>query len=570
MARDKRLSKQPSKPPRELPPPAVGELLEQIQADHAGARQAWGTLRERMLRRRAELREEAMQAQPPRPPASPPLSAPAFPPYPFSAAEQPATHPDDPATVHPLPPEQAAHDFQSFLYEIGDDLPVTPDDFLDDPATVHPLPPEQAAHDFQSFLRTLGDQPTEPDAPFSAAEQPATHPDDPPESLRMGNVAQRSPADSTLAEVEVFIQHLQAELGIPTQPQSAPPTDTAWLPPTPAPPTEEQAESEYEPLDPALTAELMHAFSAYDPPRKPTHAAETAPLPAPAGSRAVDVLTETEALLAELHTALDSPSSALPQAPAVPTLPITELHPEVVQVTPLSGARLERVLHPTTPVQRHLKKIADVAYVQLCRVGLGIRRLLESQSDLHDTQHQRLSGALLELQHHVRALLEELERAYRQTPANERRTLADFVELAGHNMGMLRHELDVTERIAEARQHYLISTYAGEMHRQITLLLYDLQAAYQTIVMEPWRHLLGGPPPPPEHTRSIAPGTGSNDLTRIEGIGIGIQQRLHQAGIYTYARLAQSNADELRLILGNMAPYIDVEAWIQAARQLAS
>lgn len=281
----------------------------------------------------------------------------------------------------------------------------------------------------------------------------------------------------------------------------------------------------------------------------------------------MDALLETEALLAELHAELGI--APPPPPPAIPPPEQIQIHPEVIPVAPLSEARRERVLHPTTAVQRHLKKTSDVAYVQLCRVGLGMRRLLESDSDLPVTQHQVLSTALYELQQQIRTLLEELERAYRQTPSTERRTLADFVELVGHNMGMLRHELDTTERIAEARQHFLISTYAGEMHRQITLLLYDLQAAYQTIVMEPWRHLLGGPPPPPEQTRSIAAGSGSNDLTRIEGIGSGVQQRLQQAGIYTFTRLAQSNSTELRQILGSMAQYIDVEAWISAAQRLA-
>jgi len=48
-----------------------------------------------------------------------------------------------------------------------------------------------------------------------------------------------------------------------------------------------------------------------------------------------------------------------------------------------------------------------------------------------------------------------------------------------------------------------------------------------------------------------------------------MQQRLNEAGIYTYTRLATSTPDELRQNLGAVARLAKVEEWIEQARELA-
>jgi predicted flap endonuclease-1-like 5' DNA nuclease len=60
-----------------------------------------------------------------------------------------------------------------------------------------------------------------------------------------------------------------------------------------------------------------------------------------------------------------------------------------------------------------------------------------------------------------------------------------------------------------------------------------------------------------------------DDLTQIHGIGPGREARLKEAGIYTFADLAESPPETLRETLGGMGRLVDVENWIVAARKLA-
>jgi len=59
-----------------------------------------------------------------------------------------------------------------------------------------------------------------------------------------------------------------------------------------------------------------------------------------------------------------------------------------------------------------------------------------------------------------------------------------------------------------------------------------------------------------------------DDLTTIQGIGPGMQERLKEAGIYSFAMLARSTPDELRQALGRLARLADVDRWIEEAREL--
>ena len=71
-------------------------------------------------------------------------------------------------------------------------------------------------------------------------------------------------------------------------------------------------------------------------------------------------------------------------------------------------------------------------------------------------------------------------------------------------------------------------------------------------------------------TRSNENDNSSDDLKRINGIGIATENRLYGAGIKSYDRLAQAKPDELRKILGRYGPGADVEKWIAEAAELAS
>jgi predicted flap endonuclease-1-like 5' DNA nuclease len=60
-----------------------------------------------------------------------------------------------------------------------------------------------------------------------------------------------------------------------------------------------------------------------------------------------------------------------------------------------------------------------------------------------------------------------------------------------------------------------------------------------------------------------------DDLTVIPGIGPGRMERMREAGIITFARLAQMQPDELRAVLGPPGKMVEVESWIERARDLA-
>ena len=61
-----------------------------------------------------------------------------------------------------------------------------------------------------------------------------------------------------------------------------------------------------------------------------------------------------------------------------------------------------------------------------------------------------------------------------------------------------------------------------------------------------------------------------DDLTVIQGIGITIQNRLNQAGITTYAQLAEAKPEQVRGVLAKSSRGAKVEAWISEARELAA
>ncbi len=61
-----------------------------------------------------------------------------------------------------------------------------------------------------------------------------------------------------------------------------------------------------------------------------------------------------------------------------------------------------------------------------------------------------------------------------------------------------------------------------------------------------------------------------HDMTRIRGIGQGMQQRLKRAGIETYQELAAKSPDEVRQALGEVGRLANVEEWIAHAQELAT
>ncbi len=61
-----------------------------------------------------------------------------------------------------------------------------------------------------------------------------------------------------------------------------------------------------------------------------------------------------------------------------------------------------------------------------------------------------------------------------------------------------------------------------------------------------------------------------DDLTAIRGIGAATQNRLHTAGIKSYAQLARASPEEVRMKVGKLAEGANVEDWIAQAQELSN
>jgi hypothetical protein len=76
------------------------------------------------------------------------------------------------------------------------------------------------------------------------------------------------------------------------------------------------------------------------------------------------------------------------------------------------------------------------------------------------------------------------------------------------------------------------------------------------------------------HVQHSAVPIGADNLQRIHGIGPGIAQRLHEAGLLTFAQLAALSADDIAALLGGVAGLsgksIAAQDWIGQARALAT
>ena len=80
---------------------------------------------------------------------------------------------------------------------------------------------------------------------------------------------------------------------------------------------------------------------------------------------------------------------------------------------------------------------------------------------------------------------------------------------------------------------------------------------------------VAGCKPPQAAARRGSGENESDDFTVIRGIGIASQNRLHVAGIKTYADLASTPPEEVRKRLGKLARGAKVDEWISRARELA-
>jgi len=154
-----------------------------------------------------------------------------------------------------------------------------------------------------------------------------------------------------------------------------------------------------------------------------------------------------------------------------------------------------------------------------------------------DSVHQAMAAEL-------RAHLDEQESERRAQAPEDARGRAEYVDRLESDVAAMRGRLQVN--LSEARQAW--SSFAGQMQER---------RAGRPVAAPP-------PPPPPPPTEEVA----SDDLTVIRGIGSGTQRRLNEAGIFTYAQLAESTPEELRQVLGEGPQATKAGEWIEQAQGL--
>jgi predicted flap endonuclease-1-like 5' DNA nuclease len=177
-----------------------------------------------------------------------------------------------------------------------------------------------------------------------------------------------------------------------------------------------------------------------------------------------------------------------------------------------------------------------------------------------------------DLRQDAATFIEDLDAAHRAMAAEQQQWLAtDRAQLA-LDVGGLRAGFQAELGAVRADQ-----TDARRVWRNLAVLLQQRQGRRPSPAAGP-PPSAAPPPPPPPSPPVEEPGAppspvaeaAPDDLTAIRGIGPGMKERLNQAGIYTFAQIAQSTPDALRELLGDAGRLAKVESWIDQVHDMGS
>jgi predicted flap endonuclease-1-like 5' DNA nuclease len=242
------------------------------------------------------------------------------------------------------------------------------------------------------------------------------------------------------------------------------------------------------------------------------------------------------------------------------------LHQDVQQTLAAAATtRFALVAHPTPALQpvlptevellQAIQPTADQtlthagtnAYAQLVRVS--IIKALEAQSGALDSNaYRQINASFKGLQANVDALRNEVAQRRTGMSESQRNQAIAHIDALAKTCQALRSDLDALAGGAN-------DTYIATLRNDINAILNTIAAARET--------LQGPRPAPRRHGDDIR-----DDLTAIRGIGKHIEQRLNQAGIFTFIQIALSSSAELRSALGG-ARVANLDDWIAQARILA-
>lgn len=170
---------------------------------------------------------------------------------------------------------------------------------------------------------------------------------------------------------------------------------------------------------------------------------------------------------------------------------------------------------------------------ELCQAAVAfVTSLSEARRDLAKRQRASLSSGVRTLRTEVRALRNRIQRQRVPVRADLAKAHAIWISF-------------VSGMSAKGRGAAGATPSRAEKHAEVKG---ESEAA--------------APKPP------IAAKAPMDDLTRIDGIGPGMQERLEKMGIKSFAQLAAADAETVKRQLGDIGRFANVATWIARAREI--
>ena len=238
-----------------------------------------------------------------------------------------------------------------------------------------------------------------------------------------------------------------------------------------------------------------------------------------------------------------------------------------------------------------------------------LRNLADDHAAMAAEQDARLAQDFSELRRDVAAMRVDLDKAHAaMAKEQDKRLKADYKELR-RDVAALLVDLDKEHAAMAAEQAARLTEDRAHMAAEVAAsrdeLRSDIAGAHETwaslkAAMTQRRKSAGaGPKKPaarkaavfepiapaaaPAPAREVAPesvvfapestpaaGPVHDDLTLIRGIGEGMQARLNELGIFSFAQLIKADTAEVRDGLGDAGRMARIDEWIEQAEELSS
>ena len=228
---------------------------------------------------------------------------------------------------------------------------------------------------------------------------------------------------------------------------------------------------------------------------------------------------------------------------------------------------------------RHFVEAYDDRAAAVADIHTSTAQELAESHNAHQAmaaeQRQCLTGYVDGLHRDTAVFFKELDSAHQAMAAEQRQCLTEYAATLKSGTATMLGDFRTTHQaMAEEQYQRLTAERAGltsdvaAMRGTLQVDLSEARQAWSSFAGQMQERRAGmpvaAPPPPPSPTEEVA----NDDLTAIRGIGSGTQRHLNEAGIFTYAQLAESTPEELRQVLGEGPQATKAWEWIEQAQGL--